>query len=147
MAQDYPPADPPRVYTIPAEVRPEQTFQIAIEAWVIGGAVGPWDVGIDRATRIIQIPFDYFCGWICPGPSSPAMHTFYLNIPGLPQGEYIIHLNGGASVDVPLRIAAPTPVSVPVLDLSTISALVALILAIALLHLHIIFNGKASHHG
>jgi len=146
-AQAYPPTTPPRIYTIPAEVQADQPFQIAIETMAIAGTIGPWGVLMDPATRTIEISFEYFCGWLCPGPSIPTLTTFHVDQPGLPEGDYIIRLVGGASGEVPLRISAATAAAVPLMDYFAIGVLVTLMLAAAVFRLRPTLNGNAFNHG
>lgn len=75
------------------------------------------------------------------------MQAFYLNVPGLPQGDYIIRLDGPTPVDVPLRIAPAVSASVPALDSSAASTLIALLLAFAIFQLRPTLNGNRYRHG
>jgi hypothetical protein len=147
QAQTYPPTDPPLIYTIPEEVRPNQPFQIAIETMILPGAVGADGVWVDTDAHIVYIAFDYFCGWPCPGPFQPYLGTFHVDVRGLAQGNYIIRFPSETPVDVPLRIGGPAPVAASTMDWSAAGVLVVLILSTAFFRIRPTLNGNGSRHG
>lgn len=126
-------AQPSTFATSPSPALANQPFAATFSTTTNPTAVGIWgNPQLQISGNTITIPFDYGCGFLCPG-GGPAFKAFPFFMPALPAGAYVIRFvdasfsNLIAQFDLPIVDAPVASASVPALS-PLLLALLALIL-------------------
>jgi len=75
---------------------------------------------VQISANVITIPFDYGCGFLCPG-ADPAFKAFPFAMPALPEGNYVVRFiddfsNPIAQFDLAVVAANASVASTPALS-------------------------------